>query len=275
MRLRRPVHGARLGEHVDDMAAPTRETVPTRTAASIVISVRDAAPGRSRACGLLAALMLVGAALFGRAESREGHSLSLTPVPYYVRKTWSLRGTRRPHIGHAYTTIACRHPRAALPAARGGHVLHVTGVDEHGTSKVARVAAEQGLTAKEFADSIVGAWQEVPRRRRSHHMTSSFARPTRATRRSSPSFLPADPRRRRHLRGRLCRLLLRRLRGVQDRVRASGREVPSARHRARVDRGEELVLPALGVSRSTSAPSSTSGRTSCCRASGTTRHGAS
>jgi methionyl-tRNA synthetase len=29
---------------------------------------------------------------------------------------------------------------------------------------VARVAAEQGLTPKEFADSIVGAWQEVPRR---------------------------------------------------------------------------------------------------------------
>jgi methionyl-tRNA synthetase len=76
-----------------------------------------------------------------------------TPI-YYVNAT--------PHIGHAYTTIAAdvlvRHYRQ-----RGEDTFFLTGVDEH-ASKVARVAAEQGLTPKEFADSIVGAWQEVPRR---------------------------------------------------------------------------------------------------------------
>jgi methionyl-tRNA synthetase len=76
-----------------------------------------------------------------------------TPI-YYVNST--------PHIGHAYTTIAAdilaRHQRQ-----RGEDVFFLTGVDEH-ASKVARVAAEQGLEPKEYADSIVGAWQEVPHR---------------------------------------------------------------------------------------------------------------
>ncbi|MFO7571023.1 MAG: methionine--tRNA ligase [Gaiellaceae bacterium] len=76
-----------------------------------------------------------------------------TPI-YYVNAT--------PHIGHAYTTIAgdilARHFRQ-----RGEDVFFLTGVDEH-ASKVARVAAEQGLEPKAYADSIVGAWQEVPRR---------------------------------------------------------------------------------------------------------------
>ncbi len=76
-----------------------------------------------------------------------------TPI-YYVNST--------PHIGHAYTTIAAdilaRHSRQ-----RGDETFFLTGVDEH-ASKVARVAAEQGLEPKEYADRIVTAWQEVPRR---------------------------------------------------------------------------------------------------------------
>ena len=54
-------------------------------------------------------------------------------------------------------------------------------------------------------------------------------------------------RSRRHLPGRLRGAVLRRLRGVQDGGRARRREVPRARARARVDRGAELVLPALGL----------------------------
>jgi methionyl-tRNA synthetase len=76
-----------------------------------------------------------------------------TPI-YYVNST--------PHIGHAYTTIAAdiiaRHHRQ-----RGEDVFFLTGVDEH-ASNVARVAAEQGLEPQDYADRIVGAWQEVPRR---------------------------------------------------------------------------------------------------------------
>jgi methionyl-tRNA synthetase len=76
-----------------------------------------------------------------------------TPI-YYVNST--------PHIGHAYTTIAAdilvRHHRQ-----RGDETYFLTGVDEH-ADKVARVAAEQGLTPRAYADRIVIAWQELPRR---------------------------------------------------------------------------------------------------------------
>ena len=76
-----------------------------------------------------------------------------TPI-YYVNST--------PTLGHAYTTIAAdiltRHHRQ-----RGDDTFFLTGVDEH-ADKVARVAAEQGLEPQEYADRIVGAWQELPRR---------------------------------------------------------------------------------------------------------------
>ncbi len=76
-----------------------------------------------------------------------------TPI-YYVNST--------PHIGHAYTTIAAdilvRHHRQ-----RGDETYFLTGVDEH-ADKVARVAAEQGLSPREYTDQIVVAWQDLPRR---------------------------------------------------------------------------------------------------------------
>jgi methionyl-tRNA synthetase len=74
-----------------------------------------------------------------------------TPI-YYVNST--------PHIGHAYTTIAAdiltRHHRQ-----RGEETYFLTGVDEH-ADKVARVAAEEGVSPQEFVDKIVPAWRELP-----------------------------------------------------------------------------------------------------------------
>ena len=76
-----------------------------------------------------------------------------TPI-YYVNST--------PHIGHAYTTIAAdilvRHHRQ-----RGDETFFLTGVDEH-ASKVARVAVEQGLEPKEYADRIAEVWRALPAR---------------------------------------------------------------------------------------------------------------
>ena len=76
-----------------------------------------------------------------------------TPI-YYVNST--------PHIGHAYTTIAAdilaRHQRQ-----RGADTFFLTGVDEH-AAKVARVAAEQGLSPQEYADQIAVVWRELPER---------------------------------------------------------------------------------------------------------------
>jgi methionyl-tRNA synthetase len=74
-----------------------------------------------------------------------------TPI-YYVND--------RPHIGHAYTTIAAdilaRHHKQ-----RGEETFFLTGVDEHAT-KVWRVAEEQGLPAQEYVDRIAEDWRALP-----------------------------------------------------------------------------------------------------------------
>jgi len=76
-----------------------------------------------------------------------------TPI-YYVND--------KPHIGHAYTTIAAdilaRHHRQ-----RGDETFFLTGVDEHAT-KVWRVAEEQGLGAQEYVDKIAESWRSLPPR---------------------------------------------------------------------------------------------------------------
>ena len=73
-----------------------------------------------------------------------------TPI-YYVNST--------PHIGHAYTTILAdilvRHYKQ-----RGERTYFLTGVDEH-ADKVARVAAEEGLSPREYVDSIVEDWRRL------------------------------------------------------------------------------------------------------------------
>src|SRR5581483_5833910 len=94
-------------------------------------------------------------------RSRDRAPLSSLPMRFYLTTPiYYVNST--PHIGHAYTTIAAdilvRHHRQ-----RGEETFFLTGVDEH-ADKVARVAAEQGLTPREYTDAIVGAWQELPRR---------------------------------------------------------------------------------------------------------------
>ena len=64
-----------------------------------------------------------------------------TPI-YYVND--------RPHIGHAYTTIAC-DVMARFKRLDGYDVKFLTGTDEHG-QKIARVAQDQGISPQELAD---------------------------------------------------------------------------------------------------------------------------
>jgi methionyl-tRNA synthetase len=76
-----------------------------------------------------------------------------TPI-YYVNA--------KPHIGHAYTTIAAdvitRWHRMA-----GRKTYFLTGTDEHGT-KVAEAAAAAGLTEQEFCDRIAGLFADAWKR---------------------------------------------------------------------------------------------------------------
>ncbi len=71
-----------------------------------------------------------------------------TPI-YYVNDV--------PHIGHAYTTIAC-DALARWHRMKGKKVYFLTGTDEHG-EKVQKSAARKGMTPRELADQVVTNFQ--------------------------------------------------------------------------------------------------------------------
>ncbi len=73
-----------------------------------------------------------------------------TPI-YYVNDV--------PHIGHAYTTLAC-DVLARYKRARGFEVFFLTGTDEHG-QKVEKAAYTKGETPLELADRVVKRFQAL------------------------------------------------------------------------------------------------------------------
>jgi methionyl-tRNA synthetase len=75
-----------------------------------------------------------------------------TPI-YYVNDL--------PHLGHAYTTVAC-DVLARFMRLDGRKVKFLTGSDEHG-QKVEQSARAAGIAPQEFCDRISPAWQEMTR----------------------------------------------------------------------------------------------------------------
>lgn len=75
-----------------------------------------------------------------------------TPI-YYVNDT--------PHLGHAYTTVAC-DALARFMRLDGYRVNFLTGTDEHG-QKVERSAQALGLTPQQFTDRVSAAFREMDR----------------------------------------------------------------------------------------------------------------
>src|SRR5712672_2847529 len=75
-----------------------------------------------------------------------------TPI-YYVNDL--------PHLGHAYTTVAC-DVLARFMRLDGHRVKCLTGSDEHG-QKVEQSARAAGIPPQEFCDRISPAWQEMTR----------------------------------------------------------------------------------------------------------------
>lgn len=76
-----------------------------------------------------------------------------TPI-YYVND--------KPHIGHAYTTIAA-DVLARYRRLQAYEVFFLTGTDEHG-QKVEKAAKERGESAQELADRMSGHFQELWKR---------------------------------------------------------------------------------------------------------------
>lgn len=75
----------------------------------------------------------------------------LTTPLYYVNA--------KPHIGHAYTTVAA-DALARFKRLMGYDVLFLTGTDEHG-QKVQQAAEKRGLTPQEFADELSGEFRKL------------------------------------------------------------------------------------------------------------------
>jgi methionyl-tRNA synthetase len=76
-----------------------------------------------------------------------------TPI-YYVNA--------RPHIGHAYTTIAC-DTIARRQRLLGADTFFLTGTDEHG-QKIERAAEAAGKTPQQYADEISGEFRQLWKR---------------------------------------------------------------------------------------------------------------
>src|ERR1700761_5318129 len=74
----------------------------------------------------------------------EGQPFYITTPIYYVKG--------KPHIGHAYTTIAC-DVIARFMRLDGRRVHFLTGTDEHG-QKVEKSAAAAGVSPQAFCDEI-------------------------------------------------------------------------------------------------------------------------
>ena len=73
-----------------------------------------------------------------------------TPI-YYVNA--------RPHLGHAYTTIAC-DTIARRQRMLGVDTFFLTGTDEHG-QKIERAAQEAGKTPQQYADEISSEFRKL------------------------------------------------------------------------------------------------------------------
>ncbi len=76
-----------------------------------------------------------------------------TPI-YYVNA--------RPHIGHAYTTIAC-DTIARRQRMLGAETFFLTGTDEHG-QKIERAAQAAGKTPQQYADEISAEFRNLWKR---------------------------------------------------------------------------------------------------------------
>ena len=76
-----------------------------------------------------------------------------TPI-YYVNA--------RPHIGHAYTTIAC-DTIARRQRLLGAETFFLTGTDEHG-QKIERAAQAAGKTPQQYADAISAEFRQLWKR---------------------------------------------------------------------------------------------------------------
>ncbi|MDR1917144.1 MAG: class I tRNA ligase family protein, partial [Synergistaceae bacterium] len=85
------------------------------------------------------------------SDSKNNSGFYITTPIYYVNDV--------PHIGHAYTTIAC-DVLARWHRMRGDLTRFLTGTDEHG-QKIEQAAEKQGTTPIELCDEVVQNFKKL------------------------------------------------------------------------------------------------------------------
>jgi methionyl-tRNA synthetase len=81
----------------------------------------------------------------------QGKKFYITTPIYYVNA--------RPHIGHAYTTLAC-DALARYHRMLGDDTYFLTGTDEHG-QKIERSASAAGISPKKFVDDVAAEFRAL------------------------------------------------------------------------------------------------------------------
>ena len=76
---------------------------------------------------------------------------TLTTPLYYVND--------KPHLGSAYTTLAC-DALARFQRLKGEQVVFITGCDEHG-QKIQRTAEAAGLSPQAHCDGVSAQYREL------------------------------------------------------------------------------------------------------------------
>ena len=83
--------------------------------------------------------------------STSGGKFYITTPIYYANA--------KPHIGHAYTTVAC-DVLARFHKLQGEEVFLLTGTDEHGL-KIQKKAEEAGIEPQKFVDEIAVNFENI------------------------------------------------------------------------------------------------------------------
>ena len=175
-----------------------------------------------------------------------------TPI-YYVNDS--------PHIGHAYTTLAC-DALARFMRLDGREVHFLTGTDEHG-QKVEKAASDAGLDPQAFTDQVSQRFRDLAAAMNCSN--DDFIRTT-------------EPRHKRGVAALWERLIasgdiyLGKYAGwysVRDEAFYAESELVDGkapdRRPGRVGRGAVLLLPALGLAGPAARRSTRATRTSSCR----------
>ena len=81
------------------------------------------------------------------------------PQPSYYITTPIYYVNDRPHVGHAYTSLAC-DVMARFQRLDGYDVRFLTGTDEHG-QKIAQSAAKEGIDPQAFTDKVTQTFRDL------------------------------------------------------------------------------------------------------------------